>query len=126
MSTSFTAMSPPGFTTRQNSAIVWVSSSSLRYWMTFASGEAAAGGSMKALLASALTLLAGCTLPPPGTFSAEPIGHSTYGTIDGNLWTDTLTGNTTGTSVQPINSSLPIAPEEKNTRWNLDCSTSLD
>jgi hypothetical protein len=54
---------------------------------------------VRALLA--LTLLAGCTVPPAGTFSAEPIGHSTYGTLpDGRkvrLWTDNLTGTTTGT-----------------------------
>lgn len=46
-------------------------------------------------------LLAGCTVPPAGTFSPEPIGHSTYGTLpDGRkvrLWTDNLTGTTTGT-----------------------------
>jgi hypothetical protein len=48
----------------------------------------------------ALGLLAGCTVPPAGTFSPTPIGHSTYGTIDGKpvrAWTDTLTGTTTGT-----------------------------
>lgn len=51
--------------------------------------------------AALVLLLAGCTVPPAGTFSAEPIGHSTYGrTADGKeirLWTDTLTGTTTGT-----------------------------
>lgn len=46
-----------------------------------------------------LLLLAGCTVPPPGTF--QPVGFSTYGrTPDGKpirLWTDYATGSTTGT-----------------------------
>ena len=56
---------------------------------------------MKSAALLALALLAGCTVPPAGTFSPEPIGQSTYGTLpDGRkvrLWTDNLTGTTTGT-----------------------------
>ena len=49
-----------------------------------------------------ILLLAGCTsLPPAGTFTQPPIGFSTYGRMpDGQrvrLWTDNLTGTTTGT-----------------------------
>lgn len=56
---------------------------------------------MTRLALVALALVAGCTVPPAGTFSPEPIGRSTYGTLDDGrkvrLWTDTLTGTTTGT-----------------------------
>jgi hypothetical protein len=54
---------------------------------------------MMVALAALILLIAGCTtLPPSGQ---PPVGFSTYGrTADGKrvrLWTDDLTGTTTGT-----------------------------